>query len=331
MLLLGLIFVLTALAAGLLLNLRSPEADPVEARLQELEARRRLMAAGAPAVPPAPPAGGGAGEGAPKEKGWKALLGAVDARLEARQFSRRLQERIRRAGLKLLPTEFLFFQVCAAALAITLSILLLGGAGWWLFGLLGFLLPYWYLGHREAARLKQFEGQLPDALGLIANSLRSGYSFLQAMDVVSREMPEPISKELAQVLRENKVGIPLEEALLGLGRRVNSPDLDLVITAVLIQRQVGGNLAEVVEKIALTIKERMRLLGQVRALTAQGRMSGWIVSLLPVALGLIFHFINPEYMQPLFAHPLGWGMLVAGAAMQVTGMAVIHKMVQMEV
>ncbi len=331
MLFLPLIFVLAAVTAGLLLNIKYKEVDPVELRLQELEARRHTMAAG-PVVRPLTvveeePVG-------PEPKGpggWKGLLSHVDARLESQGLSRRLQDRIRRAGLKLLPTEFLFFQVCAAGFGITLSALLLRGTLWWLFGTLGFVLPYWWLGLREGQRLKQFDGQLPDALGLMANSLRSGYSFLQAMDVVGREMPEPINKELAQVLRENKVGIPLEEALMGLSQRVKSADLDLVVTALLIQRQVGGNLAEIVDKIALTIKQRLQLLGQVRALTAQGRLSGWIVSLLPVGLGLILHLINPTYLQPLFTQPLGWMLIGTGVVMQAIGMLVIRKMVQLEV
>lgn len=327
LLLLGLIFAFAALSAWLLLYITTQDVDPVERRLRELEARRRVLAAA-----PAAAAGGEPDPaGADRPGGLKALLGQVDARLEAQAFGRRLQDRLRRAGLKLLPTEFLFFQVCAAGLAMTLGATLAGGAAWWVWGLAGFLLPLWWLGRRETARLKQFEGQLPDALGLIANSLRSGYSFLQALDVVSREMPEPLGREFAQVLRENKVGIPLEDALAGLSRRVNSPDLDLVITAVLIQRQVGGNLAEIVEKIGQTIRNRLQLLGQVRALTAQGRLSGWIVSALPVGLGLILHGVNPDYLQPLFRHPLGWMMLGVGVVMQAVGILVINKMVQMEV
>lgn len=322
------VFVSAALSAALLLNIKYKEVDPVEARLQELEHRRRQLAVGLHLQAQAQAE---AAEPAAGRNGLKAILGEVDARLETQDFSRRLQDRLRRAGLKLLPTEFLFFQICAAGLAMTLSLVAFDGAAWWLLGLMGFLLPIWWLGFRERQRLKLFEGQLPDALGLIANSLRSGYSFLQALEVVGREMPEPISRELGQVLRENKVGIPLEEALAGLARRVNSPDLDLVITAVLIQRQVGGNLAEIVEKIAMTIKQRLQLLGQVRALTAQGRLSGWIVALLPVGLGLVLNAVNPEYIKPLFTHPLGWMMLGVGAVMQTIGMVVINKMVQMEV
>ncbi|MCL6451452.1 MAG: type II secretion system F family protein, partial [Acetobacteraceae bacterium] len=201
----------------------------------------------------------------------------------------------------------------------------LGGGGGGLF------LPVAYLGHRAERRTRLFNQQLPDALGIMANCLRSGYSIVQALDVVGREMPPPIGREFDQVTREIRVNIPMEDALANLVRRMASPDLDLAVTAILIQRQVGGNLAEVLDRITYTIRERVRILAEVRTLTAQGRVSGWIIALLPVGLGALLYLFDPDYMRPMLSLPLGWLMLGGAAAMQAVGVLVIARIVKIEV
>lgn len=344
------IFLLAALATALLLNLQAP-LDPVEARLQELARRRQGVGAGPGAspglgVPPGrgdlagpPGSSGGAGPapgragaaiGARGREALRRLAAGLASRLQGGEAARRLQERLRRAGLRLLPAEFFLFQVASAGLAVALGVLALGGAGW-LLAPAGFAAPSLWLARREQQRLRLLDQQLPDAMLMMANSLRSGFSLLQAMEVVSREMPDPIARELAQVLREHQVGVPLEDALQAMAARCGSADLDLMVTAVLIQRKVGGNLAGVLEKIAGTIRSRLHLLGQVRALTAQGRLSGLIIGVLPLAMGVALYLLAPGFLDPLLHHPLGWGLLALGALMQATGLWLIRRLVDLEV
>ncbi|MEX2356005.1 MAG: type II secretion system F family protein [Thermaerobacterales bacterium] len=244
----------------------------------------------------------------------------------------RLARKIRRADLKFRAGEFLLLQAAGAVGGALVMQLLTGH----LFGamvgsLIGLWSPHIYLQRRYQQRLKTFNDQLPDALQLLSNALKSGYSFMQAADVIAREMPDPIAGEFAQVVRETRVNIALEDALANLLDRVESSDLDLVVTAVLIQNQVGGNMAEVLETIGHTIRDRIRILGQIRTLTTQGRMSGWIIALLPLALMLVLSLMNPTYMTPLVSHPLGWAMLGFGALLQAMGLAAIRKIVQVEV
>lgn len=254
----------------------------------------------------------------------------LDRYLVRQSYARRVQARLRKADWRLHVSEFVALQAAGSIGGIALSLSLFGGRLAWLLALIGFWLPHLALGMREKERSRALGGQLPDALGMIANSLRSGYSFLQALDVVAKEMPDPMARELAQVLKENRVGISLDDALSRLSERAQNEDLDLVVTAVLVQRQVGGNLAEVLAAIEHTIRERVRLLGEIRTLSAQGRLSGWILSLLPLVLGLAIYAINTPYMQTLLDHPLGWGMLGVSGAMQVIGILLIRRLVHVE-
>ena len=179
--------------------------------------------------------------------------------------------------------------------------------------------------------MKLFNRQLGDALIIIANSLRTGYSFMQAMDMVAREMKPPISSEFSRTVKEMNLGTTTEIALGNMAKRIDSEDLDLVFTAVLIQRQVGGNLSEVLDNIARTIRERVRIRGEIRTLTAQGRMSGLIVGLLPVAMGFVIYLLNPEYIRVLFSHPIGRLMLIAATVSQVIGIILIRRIVDIEI
>lgn len=192
-------------------------------------------------------------------------------------------------------------------------------------------LPYLGLRAAKTKRLAKFNGQIGDALVIMANSLRSGFSFLQAMDMVRNEIPDPIAKEFGVTLQEMNWGTPTEEALLNMTARVNSEDLDLVVTAVLIQRQVGGNLAEVLDNIAATIRERVRIKGEIKTLTAQGRISGLIIGLLPVILTMVIYFLNPSYIHPLFASKTGLTMVSFAVLAQILGLALIRKIVQIPV
>ena len=166
----------------------------------------------------------------------------------------------------------------------------------------------------------------------MVNGLRSGYSVLQAMEAVSREMPSPIASEFGRVVQEVQIGLPLEQALGNMLRRIKSDDLDLVITAISVQREVGGNLAEILDVISFTIRERVRIKGEVRTLTAQGRYSGYVISLLPIGLALVLFCVNKPYVERLFTSGFcGWAMVVCGLLMIGTGFIAIQKIVTIEV
>ena len=178
----------------------------------------------------------------------------------------------------------------------------------------------------------RFENQLPDTLGLWVNALRSGYSVLQSMEAIARDAPEPTATEFRRVVQEVQLGIDMEDALEHLLNRVESEDLDLVITAVNIQREVGGNLAEILEVISHTVRERIKLKGEIRVLTAQGRVTGYLISFLPIILALFLYTINPGYMGNLFENRMcGWPMLGLGLALIGIGFAIVQKIVDIDI
>ncbi len=200
-----------------------------------------------------------------------------------------------------------------------------------LLGLAGFYAPNLVVGMKKSARIGAITQQLPEALTIVSNGLRAGYSFPQAMSVVGREMGPPVGEEFSRVIWENRMGKPLEEVLYNLGERTGNDDLDLVITALLIQKQVGGNLAEILDNISKTIRERVRIKGEIKTLTAQGRLSAIIIILLPVGVAAFLFLMNPEYMLTLFRHPLGLMLLGAAVVLQIIGILIIRKIVNIEV
>jgi tight adherence protein B len=188
-----------------------------------------------------------------------------------------------------------------------------------------------WVGRRIGSRLNAFNKQLPDTITLLSNSLRAGSSFLQSIELVSRESPAPMGPEMGRVVREVNLGLSMEEALSNLVRRIKSDDLDLMVTAIGVQQQVGGNLAEILDTIAFTIRERVRIKGEIRTLTAQGRYSGYLVAFLPIAIMVTLNFINPEFMQPLFTELIGQILLVVGAIMMLIGFFAIQKITDIKV
>ncbi|HEY8656425.1 MAG TPA: type II secretion system F family protein, partial [Candidatus Limnocylindria bacterium] len=176
-----------------------------------------------------------------------------------------------------------------------------------------------------------FNKQLPDTIVLLSNSLRAGSSFLQSIELVSREGAPPMSEEMGRVVREVNLGLGMEEALANLVRRIKSDDLDLMVTAIGIQQQVGGNLAEILDTIAFTIRERVRIKGDINTLTAQGRVSGYLVAFLPIGLGVALNAINPAFMQPLFTETIGRILIAVGAVMMTIGFLAIRKITDIKV
>ncbi|TMF24202.1 MAG: hypothetical protein E6I28_11480 [Chloroflexi bacterium] len=188
-----------------------------------------------------------------------------------------------------------------------------------------------WVGRRIGGRLNAFNKQLPDTIVLLSNSLRAGSSFLQSVELVSRESPAPMGPEMGRVVREVNLGLGMEEALANMVRRIKSDDLDLMVTAIGVQQQVGGNLAEILDTIAFTIRERVRIKGEIRTLTAQGRYSGYLVAFLPVGIAVTLNFINPEFMQPLFTETLGRILLGTGLVMMFIGFTAIRRITDIKV
>lgn len=195
----------------------------------------------------------------------------------------------------------------------------------------GFCSPWIWLLLRRRRRFSRFEKQLPDALELMGRALRSGHSLSSGLSVVASEMPAPISAEFRTVYEEQNMGIPLDSALKNMLERVPNVDLRFFVTAVAIQRQAGGDLAEILSKISHLVRERFKILGQVKALTGEGRISGVVLMGLPVALFLVVYYINPEYVMILFTHPTGQKMMYMAIFLQILGAVMIKKIVDIKV
>jgi len=191
--------------------------------------------------------------------------------------------------------------------------------------------PYIYLLQKGHARLRKFTEQFPDALDMIARSLRAGHSFASALQIVHQEMPEPAGKLFRVVYDEQNLGLSLTEALGNMTRRIDSLDLKFFVTAVNIQRQTGGNLAEILEKLGVTIRERLKIVRQIRVYTAQGRLSGYILAAVPIMLALALMVINPGYLMLLFQTEVGMYMVAGALALQVIGFFVIKKIINIQI
>lgn len=268
----------------------------------------------------------------PRDERAAPLTDALDQALEERGIGADLSTQLARANLKLTVGEFGALTVILVVLAGALSFVwkrdvIVSAVAC----LAAFFAPRAYVGLRRGQRLKAFNAQLGDTINLMVNSIRAGYSILQAMRAVSDEMAPPISTEFGRVVQEVQIGISLDEALHHLLRRVPSEDLDMMITAINIQREVGGNLAEVLESISFTIRERIRIKGEIVALTAQSRISGYMVAIVPVVLAGVIYLISPEFMGLLFQHTCGHIMIGVAALGIGAGFYVINKIVDIDV
>jgi tight adherence protein B len=260
----------------------------------------------------------------------------VSGQVEKSSWGENIARELARADLKLRSGEYIAL--------IFLSALGFGATAWFfggrsiIFAALGFgfglFVPRMFVRSQQKKRLIRFNDQLPDMLNLMVNGLRAGYSTMQAMEAVSKELPAPICDEFRRVVQEMQLGIPMERALENLFRRVPSEDLDLVITAVNVQREVGGNLAEILDTISYTIRERIRIKGEIRVLTSQVMYSGRFLAVLPIILSVILWLINRPYMMKFFepqSRVCGLGMLGCGGAMIVAGYFVMNKIADIDV
>jgi tight adherence protein B len=262
----------------------------------------------------------------------RALFQQASKVFAGKSLTRKMEEELSKADIPLRGEEFLLANCLGAALPGIFGIFVLGNLGSGLIlGVFGLTIPRILVFRAKHRRIAKFNSQIGDALTVMSNSLRAGFSFLQTMEMISREMPPPLGDEFGRCLREMNLGTPTEQALINLNNRIESDDLDLVITAVLIQRQVGGNLAEVLDSISFTIRERIRIKGEIKTLTAQGRMSGIIIGLLPVVLGSVLYLINPEYIGILFKTTIGLALIGGGIVSQAIGIVLIKKVISIEV
>ena len=275
-----------------------------------------------------------------KQKEFKAGLGFIARGVKDAKaldgYKKKIQLELQRAHILLKPEEYItvsiilffvfgtFLFALASASSFAVIIAIIGG-------IVGWMLPSLYLKIKIKKRIKWLNDQLSDAIVLISNSLKAGYSFFQAVDIVSKEMTGPMAEEFTQLQKEVNFGTTTEKALENLVTRVTSDDLELVVTAVLIQRQVGGNLSEVLDNISTTIRERIRIKGEVKTVTAQGRMSGMIIAMLPPALALILFLINKSHVMVLFTDPIGLIILGFSIFLEFIGIYFISRIVNIEV
>src|SRR5207253_1912729 len=178
---------------------------------------------------------------------------------------------------------------------------------------------------------KLFNTQLTEALQQMANALRAGLTFQQAMDQIGRESPAPLRQEFGLFTKEVKLGVPLEEALVNMANRVGSDDLELVVVSTNIARQLGGNMAEMFETISTVIRERFRLEGKIDALTSQGKLQGWIVASMPAVLGMVLNSMRPDLMEPMMNHLFGYILVTVIAIMEILGILIIRRIVNIDI
>jgi tight adherence protein B len=274
-----------------------------------------------------------------------AVTAGLTRALERQGLAANLAVEIARADLKLRPAEFVAAWIASPFVFVGAAFVLgqffagfRNPVALAVFFLIGAYFPRFYLRYRQGKRVKAFATQLPDTITLLANSLRAGSSFLQGIELVTRESRPPISEEFERVVREMSLGVALQPALANLVRRVKSEDLELMVTAINIQSQVGGNLATVLDSIAFTIRERIRIQGEIQTLTAMQRYSGYVITLLPVGLAGILFLISPSYISKmldkppeLFGLPAGVIFFIIGGISMAMGYVLIRRIVDIKV
>jgi tight adherence protein B len=278
-----------------------------------------------------------------KRQASSPLTDWINERVTGSSVGENISRDLARADLKLKPGEYIAITIISAAAVGALGLYISGGpsAGGIIGGLagaaIGFFLPRFYVKNQQGRRLIRFNDQLGDMLNLMVNGLRAGYSTMQAMEAVSKELPSPICDEFRRVVQEMQLGVPMQTSLDNLLRRIPSEDLDLVITAINVQREVGGNLAEILDTISYTIRERVRIKGEIRVLTTQVMYSGRFLSFLPVVLMGALYLFNKAYMMEFFNPknnakiPCGYIALFCAGALIAVGYVVMNKIGDIEI
>jgi len=315
-LLFGMLVALAVLTGFVALWRITRSQDPMEARLQEYGASG-----------PQPVSADSDAHAVRRRPAWS----GVNRILTGFGLGSRLATTLARADLPLTAAEFTLIVLGAGLVGFLIGTVRLGPALGLALGALCGYLPILYVRFVQNRRQRAFTEQLPDVLTLVVGALRAGYGLSQALEVLVEQLPPPASTEFARVMRAVGLGLPLQQALSDMAERVGSDDLDLVVTAINVQYEMGGNLAQTLETIGETVRDRIRILREIRALTAQQRLTGYILAVLPMALAFIMFMLNPEYMSRLFEP--GWIRLlpVAAGLLQVAGFLVIRRIVDIEV
>jgi tight adherence protein B len=227
-----------------------------------------------------------------------------------------------------------FLMLCVvSALVLALIAVIAGGNP--LFGwaglVLGFFIPYAYASHMRTKRFQKFEEKFPEAIDTLARAVRAGHAFTTALEMIANEVAEPVAGEFRQLYEEQKFGLPVRDALLNLADRIPLVDVKFFVTAVMLQRETGGNLAEILDNLSYVIRERFKILRQVRVHTAQGRLTMVLLMALPPTIVVIMTLINPGFIHPLFADPLGHALIVGGITLQTLGYFVIRRIIRIQV
>lgn len=275
-------------------------------------------------------------------------VGRILRRSFGKNYFERVEESLIRADVPLRPSEYILTRLILGATGFLVGYLRVGTfIGAIILGIVGFLLPFIYVKFRQSRRTNKFNEQLANVLMLMTNSLRAGYSFVKSLEVAANEMVPPISKELAKIFREVNLGYTMEEAMQRAAKRIGSEDFNVVVSAYLVQKEVGGSLADVMEKVAETIRERFKLQGEIRVMTSQGKLSGLVVGFLPFVVAILLLLVAPDYFKQLFnpdvalkvptpfQHeptpvPVGFFLLAFGLTLQAIGVGLIWKIVNIK-
>ncbi|HET9178235.1 MAG TPA: type II secretion system F family protein [Terriglobia bacterium] len=244
----------------------------------------------------------------------------------------RLRNFIGQAGMKVKPGRLILLSAILAVAAFLIGTRMMDNS---LIGLLfvpvGGLIPIGFVAFKRRGRLKAFEKIFPEAIDLLGRAVRAGHSFSTGLEMITTELPEPVAGEFRTTFEEQNFGLPLRDALLNLSERIPLIDVRFFVTAVLIQKETGGNLAEILDNLAHVVRERFRILGEVKIKTAQGRLTAAILISLPPIMGLVLRFLNPSYMKPLFTDPIGPWIIALAVFLQVVGSLMLWKIVNIDV
>lgn len=255
--------------------------------------------------------------------------------IKGRAWVQELTSDLEKADMKLTVSEYVALRFFFAGILAAVAYLLLGAPLGLILGIVlgfvGFMLPRIYMSRRKGKRIARLESQLPDALTMIANSLKAGFGLMQSLELASRELAHPLATDIQRMLQDINIGMQTDEALANFGQRSGSADLDIVVTAMLIQQSTGGNLGEILETVGHTMRERNRIRGEIKTLTMQQTMTGFIIGGLPIFIGLAVYVMNPGYIEPLYSTLPGQAMLAGAACLETFGVIVIKKILAIEV
>ena len=257
---------------------------------------------------------------------------AFDTLLRRSERVSALQKMLGQGEVNVRAGNFLMF--CAASAVVFAVLLWVAGGNvlfGWAGGVLGFFIPYAYASHRRAKRFQRFEEKFPEAIDTLARAVRAGHAFTTALEMIAAEVSEPVASEFRQLFEEQKFGLPVRDALLNLVDRIPLVDVKFFVTAVMLQRETGGNLAEILDNLSYVIRERFKILRQVRVHTAQGRLTMVLLMALPPTIVVVMLTLNPSFIQPLFTDPLGHALIVAGITLQTVGYFFIRRIIRIQV